>query len=583
MKDEPITAYIQRTKSALTESKKLSDDVLSILDDYGNQLESLLVKLEPVEAMTRNLIHKEKDLTLKLTDMDQQLRVFDEAADLISFLQGATSLATADDMDHLTRAVEVRRQIERYPTFTGVNDYVSALDKEISRGMKQAASRMQSLVTASSAAVPYPVTEPLPIVRTFPDPVVDQLLATARPLLAYDAYDEPRATKGWLDVFIDIRRHMLKKSVHTIVTDIPKDRGVARGLFPLALAVSHTRAVLQAERGMFSRVLGDTEAAQRAFRAVGRPVADELISTVDMFVSSRKNAATIMFTLFDVHSALKAEREPLTSMFDASFEVAYTTTCQSVTNMGQRAIASYGDHYRHHMTKSVSGTVGVHELTISVVSFLIQLVRYRDVVTTILPESRSSASGLEGFIKNIIFHLHGHLQDKAAKEAKGPLGGLFLVNNHTYALRHITSSDVLVLAGTDFVATQRRAIDTALRSAVDETTADLTRSLQAGMVAADSAGEGPTPEETRKALKRALCDFTSVMEAVYSAQKGVTLADAELKSRYRQMVSVAVVPAYTSLLSRLEGEGMELDKPLDKHIKYRPSTIEEMIVGLCEG
>ncbi|XP_047094130.1 exocyst complex component EXO70A1-like [Lolium rigidum] len=260
----------------------------------------------------------------------------------------------------------------------------------------------------------------------------------------------------------------------------------------------------------------------------------------------------------------------------------------------KKTLSDFKDNIPNESPKSTTTDGDVHPITSYIANYIKFLFDYESCLKLIFQEPSNGGEtifGLASEITGIIHALETNLEVKAKHYKDLPLGNLFLMNNISYIVRSIGSSEVRGLFGNDWIPRRRKIVQQhatqykrvawakvleclsaqGLTSSVGSSTEGIL-----GSIGNTGSYSGTTSTSVIKARFRS---FNKQFEEVCETQINWAIPDMELRDNLILAVAEILSPAYTSFVKRF-GPLVENSKNPSKYIKYTPEALEQALGNL---
>ncbi|XP_047093282.1 exocyst complex component EXO70A1-like [Lolium rigidum] len=260
----------------------------------------------------------------------------------------------------------------------------------------------------------------------------------------------------------------------------------------------------------------------------------------------------------------------------------------------KKTLSDFKDNIPKESPKSTTTDGDVHPITSYIANYIKFLFDYESSLKMIFQEPNNGGEtiiGLASEITGIIHALETNLEVKAKHYKDLPLGNLFLMNNISYIVRSIGSSEVRDLFGNDWIPRRRKIVQQhatqykrvawakvleclsaqGLTSSVGSSTEGIL-----GSIGNTGSYSGTTSTSVIKARFRS---FNKQFEEVCETQINWAIPDMELRDNLILAVAEILSPAYTSFVKRF-GPLVENSKNPSKYIKYTPEALEQALGNL---
>uniref|UniRef100_A0ACD5WMD4 Uncharacterized protein n=1 Tax=Avena sativa TaxID=4498 RepID=A0ACD5WMD4_AVESA len=330
-------------------------------------------------------------------------------------------------------------------------------------------------------------------------------------------------------------------------------------------------------------------------------VTSKSLSTLLSFgqaIAESKTSPEKVFLLLDMFEATTGIQSEVEAVFagDECSEnrKSSTTLVKYLAQATKKTLADFKENIANEAPKSIGTDGDVHPVASYVGNYITFLFDYQPCLKLIFQESSNgdrTDSGLVSEITGIIHALETNLDVKAKQYKNQALGNLFLMNNISYIVRSICSSQVKELLGDDWVQRRRRIVQQhatqykrvawgkvleclssqGLTSSVGSATEGTV-----GSIGSIGSYSGTTSTSVIKARFRS---FNKQFEEVCQTQIKWAIPDRELRDNLILAVAEILSPAYRSFVKRF-GPLVESSHNASKYMKYTPEALEQALGNL---
>lgn len=260
----------------------------------------------------------------------------------------------------------------------------------------------------------------------------------------------------------------------------------------------------------------------------------------------------------------------------------------------KKTLSDFKDNIAKETPKSTTADGDVHPITSYVGNYIKFLFDYQSSLRLIFQEPSNgdgTDSGLVSEITGVVHALETNLDVKAKQYKDLALGNLFLMNNISYIVRSICSSQVKDLFGDDWVQRRRRIVQQNATQYKRVAWAKVLECLSSqGLTSSvGSATEGTlgsignvgsySGTTSTSVIKGRFRSFNKQFEEVCQTQINWAIPDKELRDNLILAVAEILSPAYRSFVKRF-GPLVENSHNASKYMKYTPEALEQELGNL---
>ncbi|CAM0901813.1 unnamed protein product [Alopecurus aequalis] len=614
-----LRAKANQLREAMRISETVREESAAAVASVGGRMAAVDDAVLPAEARTAGACRVHDNINRSLRAVQDIVRQFDLVREAESVILGGPSKGVSAYFDALDKLRGAEDFFTSKISCKAGDDVLRRVDELLTKAAVELENEFSRLLSKCSKPVELELLfNCLPSPSSSEDPSEGWLNPIALPSLVDPRYMpllsklvqksvELGHHKQFLKIYRDIRSSTLELTLkqlgveHVTTEEVQTaqieslDAKIAQWVQCLQIAV---KLLFASERILCDQIFEGTHGLKdHCFAAVTSKSLLTLLSFGQAIAQSKSSPEKVFLLLNMFEAALEIQSE-VEAVFvgDECSEnrKSAISLVKCLAGAIKKTLGDFKDNIANEKPKSTTPDGDVHPISSYVGNYIKFLFDYRSSLELIFHESSNGAgtnSGLVSEITGVVHALETNLDVKAKQYKDLALGNLFLMNNISYIVRSICSSNVRELFGDDWVQRRRRIVQQnatqykrvawakvleclsaqGLTSSVGSTT-DVTL----GSIGNIGSHSGTT---STSVIKGRFKSFNKQFEEVCQTQINWAIPDKELRDNVILAVAEIVSPAYRSFVKRF-GPLVENSHSASKYIKYTPESLEQALGNL---